>query len=95
MLQLVEGQLCGQVDLYRAGHDHSRQWLAPACGVQLAVSGAGAKTTGFVDRGHPSRFAASTPGFVWVELDGPRLTARFYDREGVEEHAEVVEKAGG
>ena len=92
---LVEGQLCGEVDLYLAGHDHSRQWLAPSCGVALAVSGAGAKTTGFVDRGHPSSFAASTPGFVWVELDGPRMTARFYDKEGVEEHVEVVEKPAG
>lgn len=85
---LVEEQLCGQVDLYLAGHDHSRQWLAPACGVALAVSGAAAKTTAFVDRGHPSRFAASTPGFLWVELDGGALVAEHYDKDGVLEHTE-------
>jgi hypothetical protein len=32
---------------------------------------------------------------VWVELDGPRMTVRFYDKEGVEEHVEVVEKPAG
>ena len=79
---LIEDHLCGAVDLYIAGHDHSRQWLQPACGLGLAVSGAGAKTTAFVDRGHPSVFASSTPGFLWVELNGPTLTAAHYDLDG-------------
>ena len=38
--------ICGKVDLYLSGHDHSQQWLNESCkGTELAVSGAGAKTT--------------------------------------------------
>ena len=79
---LFESKLCGQIDLYLAGHDHSRQWLAPSCGVTLALSGAGAKSTAIIDRGNEAAFAEASPGFLWISIEGAQLTAEFYDQGG-------------
>ncbi len=78
-----DDHLCGRVDLYLSGHDHNRQWLEPACGIELVVSGAAAKTTALVGRGAPTRFEEDTrAGFAWIELRGDALTGEFYDQDG-------------
>jgi tartrate-resistant acid phosphatase type 5 len=41
----VEDGICGAIDVYLCGHDHSLQWPEGACGTEFIVSGAGAKTT--------------------------------------------------
>lgn len=91
---LVESKLCGRLDLYFAGHDHSRQWLQPRCGMRLAISGAGAKSTAIVDRGNAPTFASASPGFLWVAIQGPELVAEFYDQHGNLEHTERLHKGG-
>lgn len=81
--RFVESSICERVDVYFAGHDHDRQWLAPVCGVQFIVSGAGAKTRALQNRGNETYFEdGSRPGFLWVEIAGDVLTGRFYDMDG-------------
>jgi len=75
--------LCGEVDVYLSGHDHSLQWLEPSCGIQLLVSGGG--SSGSILPGtNPTYFEDATAGFLWVELDGNTFTGVFYDRTGAE-----------
>ena len=73
--------LCGRVELYLSGHEHSRQ-LLEHCGVELVVSGAGASTTPILDRGNQPRFARATPGLVWLELTETDGTLAFIDADG-------------
>lgn len=86
--------LCYEIDLYLCGHDHNRQWLDPACGVELIVSGAASKTTGFVHRdSNPTLFEDdTTEGFVWVELADELMTVAFYDKAGQLQHTGSVQK---
>jgi hypothetical protein len=71
------------VDLYLSGHDHNRQWLEPSCGVELIVSGAGAKLTDLEGRGSATLYEDDDePGFVWIELRDRHLTGEFYNSSG-------------
>ncbi|MCB9666391.1 MAG: metallophosphoesterase [Alphaproteobacteria bacterium] len=93
--QFFEAELCGNIDFYFSGHDHNRQWLDPgACGVQFVVSGAGAKTTEFVNRDkNPTRWDDdATEGFLWVELDGRTATLAFYDKAGNLDYEGILTK---
>jgi tartrate-resistant acid phosphatase type 5 len=82
--RLVESAVCGQAAVYISGHDHNMQWLAPSCGTEFIVSGAGASTEGLVHRdATPTLFESdAAPGFLWIEIDGKRLTGAFYDKDG-------------
>lgn len=83
--EFIEEHVCGQFDLYISGHDHSRQFLEPACGTQLIVSGAGSETT-TLEGDNPTLFEDDTEeGFVWIEISGDELTARFFDKAGNED----------
>jgi tartrate-resistant acid phosphatase type 5 len=73
--------LCGRVDLYLSGHDHSLQWLDRTCdGTELAVSGAGARIGDLPGR-NGSRFEAAELGFLYVVIQGKKLTAEFIDAD--------------
>ena len=87
-----EDELCGKIDVYLAGHDHNRQWLEPVCGVQLIVSGAGAKTTDLVGRdNNPTKFEDdTTEGFFWIEIAGDTMTVEVWDRAGNLDHTSTV-----
>lgn len=85
----MDANLCNNVDLYFAGHDHNRQWLEPACGMELIVSGAAAKTTDLVGRGNETYFEDDQlAGFVWIELRGECLIGEFYTRNGDMDHSQ-------
>lgn len=79
--------VCGTADVVFSGHDHNRQWLdmpASLCGAELIVSGAGAKTTAFAGTTNTLLYGDdSTPGFMYVVIQGDRMTGRFVDRTGV------------
>jgi len=81
----LDAIVCGRVDLYFAGHDHSRQWLADsdACpGTTLVVSGAGAKMTE-LKGDHPALFQnVDKAGFFWVHLAGDRIEVEAIDEDG-------------
>lgn len=75
---------CGNVDLYLCGHDHSRQWLTDTCkGTELAVSGAGAKVT-TIPGTQATRFKSIQMGFLYVTIDGKKLTAEFVGPTGTD-----------
>jgi tartrate-resistant acid phosphatase type 5 len=79
-----EDIVCERADLYLSGHDHTLQWLEPSCGVELVVSGAGAKLTPLEYEDNPTFFEDDThEGFMWLEV-GEDLTGAFYDRDAVE-----------
>jgi tartrate-resistant acid phosphatase type 5 len=88
--------VCGTVDLVVSGHDHNRQWLdepTALCGAELIISGAGAKNTGFQDRGNAFHYQDDQkPGFLLVEVTGKRLTGRFYDRTGALDFERTITK---
>lgn len=82
--EFFDDELCGKIDVYLSGHDHNRQWLQPSCGVELIVSGAGAKTTELVRRdGNPVKFENdTTEGFFWFEIADDTMTVEIWDRDG-------------
>ncbi len=73
--------------VYFAGHDHSRQWLNEAArlgGSELIVNGAGAAVTSLRERGNQHFWQdASIPGFLYVTVDGDRMTGEMIDKRGV------------
>ena len=89
-----ESAVCGRADLYLSGHDHNLQWQPPACGVELIVSGAGAKRTPLTRRdGERALFATDqTAGFVWVELLPNRLRGVVVSVDGDVLYERVVER---
>lgn len=75
--------VCGKVDLYLCGHDHSLQWMNESCkGTELAVSGSGAKQTGFLGK-NPSLYQSMELGFMYLIVEPKRITI------------EVIEVVGG
>ncbi len=79
-----DAQVCGTINVFFSGHDHTRQWLHPTCGTQFIVSGAAAKTTDLERRNNnPVDFEDDQKeGFMWVEIIGEQMTGAFYDRDG-------------
>ncbi|HMY57831.1 MAG TPA: metallophosphoesterase, partial [Pseudomonadota bacterium] len=64
----LDDNVCGKVDLYLSGHDHSRQWMVDTCkGTELAVSGAGASPTDLKGK-NAVRWQANTLGFLYVTI---------------------------
>lgn len=87
-----DAEVCGKVELYVAGHDHSRQWLEPTCkGTELAVSGAGSAPTPVEPR-NPARYSASGFGFLYVVATREKLEAKFVGAEGQIEHERTLTK---
>ena len=91
----LEGNICGQVDFYLCGHDHSRQYLQDTCaGTNLIVAGAGAKRTD-IEGNNPVHWQDSDPdmeGFVWFEADGNQLTVQFWNKNGVMDYEDILTK---
>lgn len=88
----LEGTVCGKADIYFAGHDHSQQWLNESCsGTELAVSGAGAKTTELGGT-NAALFASVELGFLYVVIQGKTLTAEFIDENGTIEFTHTIKK---
>jgi tartrate-resistant acid phosphatase type 5 len=80
-----EANVCGNADVWFAGHDHSLQWIETPCeGTELIVSGGGGASTYGNGDENPTHFEAGLNGFVWVEIDGPTLTGVFYDETATE-----------
>jgi tartrate-resistant acid phosphatase type 5 len=82
-------EVCGQIDVYLSGHDHSLQDLGERCGTQFLVSGAGSETTVLGSR-NPAAFQAATPGFLLVEATQTTIRFTFFDQVGRELHSHEV-----
>jgi tartrate-resistant acid phosphatase type 5 len=87
---------CGRVDVSFSGHDHDLQWLEPVCGMELIVSGAGAKQRSIASSDNPTFFERGDGnGFMWVEIVGDKMTGVFYDVDGTELFSRTVTKSAG
>lgn len=90
--RFMKKAICGQVDLYLSGHDHSRQYLEDTCeGTELVVSGAGSQTSK-LHRRNAARFQSSALGFLYVSMDESTLTAEFVDTGGHVEFTRTLKK---
>jgi hypothetical protein len=88
----AEEVYCGVADLYLAGHDHTRQWMTDTCnGTHLALSGAGATSTA-LPGANATKFQSVDLGFLYVVIDGPKLTAEFVNGANVVEFTTTLEK---
>jgi hypothetical protein len=82
--RFTEAHLCGKVDLYLSGHDHSRQVLQDvvSCpGTTFVVSGAGAKVSELPGT-HPARFQQASLGFAYVRVTVDALDLEMLDASG-------------
>ena len=81
----IDANLCGDVDLYLSGHDHSRQWHIQDCnGTQFMVSGGGAKRTD-IEGNNPVYWQDTDDdmeGFIWFEILGNTITVEFWNKNG-------------
>jgi len=86
--------LCGEIDVFFAGHDHNRQWLGSTCGTLHAVSGTGSKTEPLENRdGNAYEFQNDTDvGFFWIEIDGDTMRVRARDVDGNIDFETLVER---
>jgi predicted phosphodiesterase len=88
----IEGYVCGKVDVYMSGHDHSRQWLQPTCnGTELIVSGAGSGVSSVTAR-NAAYFSKATGGFVYFAVEQNTLTGTFVDNNGQAEFTRTLTK---
>lgn len=98
VLSFFDTYVCGDADVYLAGHDHNRQWLnePSACGgTELIVSGAGAKVKGFDDteRNATHWQDATVEGFMHVTIDGDTFIGRFVDMDGTVAYERMFTRA--
>lgn len=90
--EYLEQTICGRADVYFSGHDHSQQWLNESCnGTELAVSGAGAKTTELPGT-NATLFQSLELGFLYVVVEDKKLTAQFIDENGNVEFTHTISK---
>ena len=89
----LEDNVCGNVDFYLCGHDHSRQWMVDTCsGTQLIIAGAGSKTSS-IDGNQSTYFEdADTPGFFIFEIIGNTATVQIWDETGAMNYESVITK---
>ncbi|MCC6644762.1 MAG: metallophosphoesterase [Polyangiaceae bacterium] len=87
-----DSTICGKVDVYLAGHDHSMQWLEATCGgTHLIVSGAGSKTTELKGK-NPVRHQSDEIGFFYVVMDEKTFYAEMIDQAGVVDFSYTLTK---
>lgn len=87
-----EDEICGKVDVYICGHDHSRQWITSDCGTDFIVSGAGSKLDDLPNRDDVAfEYAENeTEGFLWVEIIDDSFTGIFFDRMGNAQYERTI-----
>ncbi len=100
--RFVEEQVCGAMDLYIAGHDHSLQYLqsTPECGdTEFIVSGAASEATELrrVNDNPTYWQQGDVLGFFHIEIVAERMTISAYtlagtDARAVEQYRKTVEK---
>jgi tartrate-resistant acid phosphatase type 5 len=91
MKSFFETHVCGTVDLYISGHDHSRQWLRSPCGMELIVAGTGAEGTALASR-NPSLWQSEGLGFLYVVIRGKELRGQFINERGSVDYERILTK---
>ena len=85
--EFFDDLVCGNVDVYLAGHDHNHQWLdePDACGgTELIVTGASSEVKDLddTDRNAVLHQDDGSEGFLYVVIEGNTFTGRFMDATG-------------
>lgn len=80
--RLLDKPLCGKADLYLCGHEHDKQHLKKACGVEYLIVGTGGGVRTKLRPAPNSLFAKATPGFSWFEIDQHRMHFEILDAKG-------------
>lgn len=80
---LLDYVVCGNVDVYICGHDHSMQWIMPKCGgsTHLIVSGAGASTSELKSNTF-TYFETLDIGFMYFVIEDNVLTGQIINAAG-------------
>ncbi len=88
----MDAHICGKVDFYICGHDHSTQWLEDNCGgTELIVAGAGAEGTELSSR-NKSFFQTNVGSFVYIVIEGKRFTGELIDETGKVLYTRTIQK---
>jgi hypothetical protein len=88
----LDDVVCGKVDLYLCGHDHSMQWLTNKCaGTSLVVSGAGSDPT-TLPGSNTTEFASASLGILYVVIENKTLTAEFIKANGQVAFTKTLQK---
>ncbi|MCA9523047.1 MAG: metallophosphoesterase [Myxococcales bacterium] len=82
--QFLRESLCGNVDIYFAGHDHNLEYLTDYCGVILVVSGAGGGTRTLASGGNQIAGFGDQLGFTVVTIEDDKLWFTFHDEDGTQ-----------
>lgn len=82
--EFLEAQLCGGVDVFLAGHDHSRQVLFgnASCSGVFVVSGGGGKSITPVGGANVYQFQKSSLGFAYFQITSSQLVIEMLDQYG-------------
>ncbi len=80
------------VELVLAGHDHDYERMTPQHGVQYVVTGGGGKGTRPVSKSGFTAFSIDVIHFVYVEVEGDKLTLHAIDGTGNEFDSVVVDR---
>jgi len=88
----LDNNVCGKVDVYLSGHDHSRQWIKNTCkGTELIVTGAGAKTTE-LKGSNATYWQDNVIGFTYVVIKGNTFTAEMVGADGAVQFTRTITK---
>ncbi|MFO0665729.1 MAG: metallophosphoesterase [Polyangiaceae bacterium] len=88
----LEDEVCGKVDFYFAGHDHSLQLLEGGCKTtKLFVSGTGASPTSITNK-NPTFYQSAELGFLYGVLREDELNVSVIDVAGSIQYARVYRK---
>lgn len=89
--ELVDEPFCNKADLYLSGHEHTKQHLKKACGMEYLVvgTGAGLRKVGVANN---TLFGKSSLGFAWVEITKDKLYFEVLDTDGKVEYKYSVSK---
>jgi tartrate-resistant acid phosphatase type 5 len=84
LARFLQARVCGKADVYLAAHDHNLQVLPPppGCDSLQIISGGGGYQLYALPGGHPSLFQAQAFGFVYVTVEGDRLTLEMVGADG-------------
>lgn len=84
-LRSLIDSMCGQVQLYLAGHEHDKQHLKSRCGTEYLIVGTGGGLRP-VGQGPDTLFARSSFGFAWFEVSPRRLYFELLNSKGQVEY---------
>ena len=82
--------LCNKAALYLSGHEHNKQHLAKACGVEYLVMGSGAGTRDKIQIGKNTLFAKANLGFAWFEADNNSIRFQILDTASNVEYEYII-----